>query len=313
MSKLGSDITRELEDILRRLNLLPNDKFYILVDETFEEKEDNKLTDFLEFDEESRLLRKGSIPVFAYIRDMTTDGWWNRLNRDPKRILVNGREVMWKGKINRLHFTMCRTIRERENLDRFQITNRDDDKYPIDLPRDLSGIAKLDPCQNCLNELRYKRFHRGMQQENKDAIVRNFSAKEAMAYISDYDDEIAEFKETIKGLRRDFEFAGLPDNWRAISYSYRRSRGFVCENKRGVPPEAGCGVSLINFTHLTDCHHINGVKSQCDDDNLCCLCKECHEKLHPHYRQLSEEDRKTLRRLRAEQGIDEIVSTPNAL
>ena len=296
MSKLGSDITRELEDILWRLNLSPNDGFRIRFASVDETLPDGKGIGVL-FDEDSGLLMRNNAPVFAYIRDHSV----SEFN------LQNPREL------KKLHFSVCKTLRESENLGRFQITNRDDDKYPIDLPRDLSGIAKLDPCQNCLNELRYKGFHWGMQQENRDAIVRNFSAKEAMAYISDYDDDIAEFKETIKRLRRDFEFAGLPDNWRAISYSYRRSRGFVCENKRGVPPEAGCGVRLINFTHLTDCHHINGVKSQCDDDNLCCLCKECHEKLHPHYRQLSEEDRKTLRRLRAEQGIDEIVSTPNAL
>ena len=94
------------------------------------------------------------------------------------------------------------------------------------------------------------------------------------------------------GQRDDFEPASYPQNWAVISYSYRKRKNFTCEE---------CGVNLASYPHLTDCHHINGVKSDCRDENLRCLCKECHQKRDTHYK-VSEEDLAIAREERQKQG-----------
>ena len=300
MSKLGSDITRELEDILRRFNLSPNDGFRIRFASVDETLPDGKGIGVL-FDEGSGLLMRNDAPVFAYIRDHSV----SEFN------LQNPREL------KRLHFSVCKTLRYMERLclrERYQTTNRDSGRYVIELNGGREHEVELYPCQNCMDKLCYKGFHEDMSWYDKRIAIKGFSPKEAIGYIGDY------FRAYVEELRHDFQSAGYPKNWGRISSTYRASRGYVCEKNRAVPLDAGagCGVNLSSVTRLADCHHINGVKSNCDYENLCCLCRECHGKLHNHYKKLfykllSEEDRKTLRRLRAEQGIDEIVSTPNAL
>ena len=99
-------------------------------------------------------------------------------------------------------------------------------------------------------------------------------------------------------LRPDHVVSGYPPDWRNISERYRKSVGFVCEKKNS----AGCGVDLSHATNLTDCCHINHVKSHCHPDNLQCLCKECHARLHPHYKP-TQKDLADIRRIRKEQGI----------
>ena len=102
-----------------------------------------------------------------------------------------------------------------------------------------------------------------------------------------------------RGLPSSTKSTGYPKNWAARSEAFRRMRGYKCH---------ACGVCCAKQEHhrLLDVHHINGVKSDCKDNNLRCLCKECHAKqpLHGHYAAVvGGEDKETLRQLRQEQGL----------
>ena len=287
MSDIGNDITKELERIRSRLGIPLANDFRIpprLVEEMIDAKTLAEL-----FDEESRLLIRNGVPVYAYIRDHSVG---------KKHALANPKTL------RKLHFTMCKTLRDMEERGfsaRYQITNRDSGKYLIELRNREEREANLHPCQNCLDELRYKNFSfddNHMSSEDREKIVIGFSPKEAMLYISDY---AAEFKRQTEGWRRDIDVAGYPANWGAISHSYRHSQNFTCERNSKHKPK-GCGVNLKDFPHLTDCHHVNHVKSECHDDNLCCLCEECHANLHPHYNP-PEEHLDIIRQVRKTQGL----------
>ena len=79
-----------------------------------------------------------------------------------------------------------------------------------------------------------------------------------------------------RGVKSPVEPSGYPKNWRQISAAFRDSRKHTCEV---------CGVDCREHTSLTDAHHKNGDKSDCDYKNLMCLCVSCHSKqpAHGHY------------------------------
>lgn len=70
-----------------------------------------------------------------------------------------------------------------------------------------------------------------------------------------------------------------PKNWGKISEEFRKRHNYTC---------AVCGVDCSNIKHkgLIDVHHKNGVKSDCKERNLQCLCKFHHFKQpsHSHYK-----------------------------
>ena len=269
MEKFGKNITRELEKIREELGLSPADLVipHPKVEEWIEFGNIYEL-----FDEESRLLVRNGTPVFVYIRDHTVG----------KFVLNN------PASLNKVHFSICSTLvgmKKQGRFSRYQTTNRDDNKYTIETRGFGVRDTELYPCQNCLHELRYKGFcYDDMPPSEQRQIVRNFDAKETIGYVRQY------FRDLSADLRRDFESADYPPNWRAISYSYRRRKNFTCED---------CGVKLDR--RLMDCHHKNGVKTDCRDENLLCLCKECHQKRDTHYK-VPEEDLAIIREERRKQG-----------
>lgn len=102
-----------------------------------------------------------------------------------------------------------------------------------------------------------------------------------------------------QGLKGAAESSDYPKNWGEISKAFRKMHGYKCH---------ACGVCCDQEAHhcLLDVHHINGVKRDCRDSNLRCLCKECHAKqdFHRHYVSvIKPEDKEALRQLRQEQNL----------
>ena len=102
-------------------------------------------------------------------------------------------------------------------------------------------------------------------------------------------------KSLVVGLKGESSSSIYPKNWGSISAAFRKERRYKCEI---------CGVDCRDHPGLTDAHHINGDKGNCNYKNLQCLCKYCHSQQpqHRHYKP-TEAQMKTLRRLWREQNL----------
>jgi len=251
--------------------------FYERVEVELEEKDIQSLF------HPSGLLVKDNQPVFAYIRDHTVGVF----SDDPHER-------------RKVHFFSCSTLTQMKRSGRYEsryrVTNRDDNKYLVDIPRWGRGskeiLADLYPCQNCLNGVRYRGFSFSASGEKKRRIIESFDAKEAMPVLRQ---RLDSFRRQTRSLRSAAGRTDYPSNWRDISYRYRASKKFICGK---------CGVDLSrrNLQGLTDTDHIDGDKRNNKYENLQCLCKICHAEKHPHYK-VPSAARKTIEQARESQGL----------
>ena len=94
----------------------------------------------------------------------------------------------------KIHFSVCRTLvqmRGKGRFYRYKITNRDDDRYLIDVQdgwgnRSREETVTLYPCKNCLEAVGYKCFTRALPREMLDSIVAGFKAREALDLLSQH-------------------------------------------------------------------------------------------------------------------------------
>lgn len=222
---------------------------------------------------DSPLLIDRGMPVFVYIRDHMYEGY-----QGPKQA-------------KKIHFTKCETLQDMMRQGKFQQryrkTNRDDNRYLIDVPKDSGGskekIVALYPCENCLEEVSYQCFpprKRGgrkrssEEREEIEKIKKNFDAKVAFALIGQvfeiFSRDIAKSR-----LSSASSPAGYSSFWEKISGAIRRSKNYTCEQ---------CGVRLQDNPECLDVHHRDHDKQNILNSNLICLCKCCHARQHKHYR-----------------------------
>ncbi|WP_143403810.1 HNH endonuclease [Fusobacterium polymorphum] len=64
-----------------------------------------------------------------------------------------------------------------------------------------------------------------------------------------------------------------PENWKEISYKFRESKNWICEE---------CRKDCSKNKEELETHHIDHDPSNCNLSNLKALCKTCHAKIHPH-------------------------------
>lgn len=232
-------------------------------------------------DEGSKLLLKDGRPCFAYIRDHT------------EKALED-----WRGAdgMKRLHFANCKTLRGMEAQGRFaryRVTNATWDRYAVDVASssgDVEENVQLYPCHYCLLIVNFRGYRKAYRDaKRKMAIVRAFSAKEAMDDLwQDFD----VFRQAVSDLKSAHGPTGYTNDWPEVSLEVRRQNDWLCDE---------CSVDLSGARHLLHVHHVNGDKRNNSNENLRCLCKECHSKEpNHHYIVLSEEDLQTINRARGQ-------------
>ena len=253
------------------------------------------------------MLVQGNHPVFVYIRDNTA-----------APIGATAEEY------RRLHFTWCvalQKMKDDNRIERYQVTNREDDRYRIDLPGQVEREEFLKPCKYCLEKTKYGEFRFYMSREEKDQIVKEFCAKDYMRYSRDVSYTNSKLRNESKGLSQDFVRSDYPSWWNGKARQYKEKQNYVCEAHRLKRMSSDShhrkyrekvlklpclkhanGVALREYPHLLDCHHINGRKSDVSEGNLACLCKECHTVLHTHYFSLVGSDVHRVRYIRKEQN-----------
>ena len=199
-----------------------------------------------------------------------------------KRVIVYIRDVAEYGSrvsMPKYHLAMCSTlytmIDEGRYQKRYVVATRDDGKFSIQKIRGETVIKsdeKLDICQQCLDELKYKSFSLRMDKDVRVKVVRSFSIKE---FFDEYG------KSCIWTTPR-FDAVHAPANvyshqFYRIAKSVKERRGYRCET-------IDCGIDLSapqdqRFLHA---HHVNADKSDNHPSNIRLLCIRCHANEFQH-------------------------------
>ena len=172
---------------------------------------------------------------------------------------------------------ILRDAREEGNASRFKIVQNKSPEFLINiLSNDAQNIiksnfkAKLDVCRYCLSTLNYKNYLRVGKSE-RDKIWENFSFEEFLGTEFDKNEELIK-SYNLDDMEND-KVRLYPENWDEISYNYRKSKKWVCEE---------CGKDCSQTKSELEVHHIDHDPSNSKLYNLKALCRTCHSKIHPH-------------------------------
>lgn len=188
----------------------------------------------------------------------------------------------------KVHFTQCKTLDDMANnnrLNRYHINKNQNGLFKIVNNVGDTHTTKLMPCHYCLKLLNYNDY----SSIKKQAIFRqNF---DFLAFFNgDYQTKFTKLPEYV-GQNK----GGYAEDWSIISRNFKKSKGYLCQV---------CGVNLSGYQHLTDVHHIDGVKQNNSQNNLMCLCKLCHANQPNHvHMSISDEIKKQIQQLRWQQRL----------
>ena len=139
-------------------------------------------------------------------------------------------------------------------------------------------------------EVNYLCYQTAYEQNEKQRIVEEFTAREALDFLRQQFDL---FDSQTKNVQSANLTTGYAASWSQSSLRFRTLRNFTCEE---------CGVQLRHNRSLLDVHHISGNKGDNRNHNLRSLCKLCHAELHTHY-SVSDYHKSRIFELRRSQGL----------
>lgn len=190
-----------------------------------------------------------------------------------------------KNEGNKYHLTDCQTLEEMRKAGRFKryhATNNRTGVFHIFGHEGQEADVELSVCKHCLSKLNYQNY-----LQNKTKIFNQFTLE---AYFQHYET----FFRQMPGNNKQ-DKPGYSADWEKISFAYRTSMNFTCEE---------CGLDLSEHKSLLDVHHKDGVKQHNEKNNFKAVCKLCHkqEPNHSHMK-INFSDELLLKKLRLEQGI----------
>ena len=177
----------------------------------------------------------------------------------------------------RFHVANCRTLQEmrlKNRFGRYVVATRDDGKFVINIQSRYRTweelLSELWVCKNCLDHLQFDGYSHQLGRTRKEMLFNRFSLG---VFFEKYPKSPIATSPAHSDISSPLD--DYPNNWREISDNYRQKVGWSCEE---------CTVSLAvpkyrKFLHV---HHVNGIRSDCDDTNLQALCVRCHSDLPDH-------------------------------
>lgn len=174
----------------------------------------------------------------------------------------------------------CKTLsdsRKSRDASKYKIVQNKSPEFTINILSEdaktvieANVIKKLEVCTNCLKALNYKNFL-NVSKSEQDKIKNEFSFEEFLGTEFDKNEELIK-SYNLDDIEND-RLRLYPKNWEEISYNYRKSKNWICEE---------CRKDCSKNKKELETHHIDHNPSNCSFSNLKALCKTCHAKIHPH-------------------------------
>ena len=274
-----------LDALLARLGKKPVPFTLDVAARPWTEIEQELTLDQLDLPTPDKVLRVRGEPIFLYIRDKPLK------HSSVEEAQANAHDY------SRFHVADCGTLEDMKRKNRFEryvVTNRYRGPFRMHLHCRATNTVyetelDLKVCKNCLEALNWEGYRSAKNDNSRQEIWRSFSRE---VFLERYSPTFS-----ARPKRRDTD---APDtyspNWDFIRDEALRRANYRCEE---------CGVRVpMEKKWLLDVHHINGVKSDNNPENLRVLCKLCHNRQpnHQHYR-VNSQVRADIERLRREQGI----------
>jgi hypothetical protein len=160
----------------------------------------------------------------------------------------------------RWHFYNCKTLKSHSNYDKRYVATRDCSGLFL-LERGKRKALKV--CENCLSQSgmkdKYRDYLKG--KKNYELVNKSFLPLVLNKSLK------AKSNLVLEPHLRNCELSGYVADWPYISYKYRLSMNWACEE---------CNVNLSKNRNLLHTHHIDMNKKNNDRSNFKALCVSCH-------------------------------------
>lgn len=176
----------------------------------------------------------------------------------------------------RFHIAWCRTLNDmhaKKKYERYVVSQRNDGIFLLNKTIGGKAVEKdielpLLVCKNCLSALNYKGYSLSSRNySNNEKIFKEFTVKD---FLEEYNTDIY-IEPTHSSISQPLN--EYPDNWEQISFDYRKSKKFICQD---------CGKDCSKDLKELHVHHVDGVKSNILPSNLEVVCIKCHSKKPNH-------------------------------
>jgi len=173
----------------------------------------------------------------------------------------------------KFHVSNCQTITSQTQKNygnRYVVSTRTDGNFLVNVVDRIQNkvvqsnvIKEMKVCKNCLKNISYK----GYTNHITDYIIyRNFRLSEFFKlYPSTSVNPLPVYNQDNALLNI------YTKDWNEISKYHRNMKNWTCES---------CKTKFHYQKDMLDVHHIDGIKSNNNPNNLKVLCKNCHSKLH---------------------------------
>ena len=196
------------------------------------------------------------------------------LEYEGRKVVVYIRDQSVDYQPYKFHVANCdklQSMREEGRDKRYVVSTRTNGTFTINSFKNGRLVKKGDEdelhvCKYCLRRLNYKGY-RGCRYAEQNRIMTSFNLKEFFEMYVSQITKVPTETDTSAPLN------DYTSDWDEVSRRYKDKMGWRCE---------ACSIILREMPEFLDAHHIDGLRNNNRDENICALCVGCHAEQPQH-------------------------------